>query len=216
MKILHSKIIVHILTFVLCISFLNIGAEARDYTRFLNPTGPATMLNISGIKWLNNFQAEVLVSNLIDDNYAFVAGSKRAWVKDRAVEMSKETIMNDDYGFMIPSDFAREYFGVNSSENYVSAKAVIESKSFESFFDPRGFLLMGDPDSVYVNDFLNSGKYYVDYYTVSDAIGKITWQDNKMSDGERAAYISKWREMLTYPENKKNSAGVISFINSNA
>jgi len=214
MKILHSKIVIYILTFVLCISFLNIGAEARDYTRFLNPTGPATMLNISGIKWFNNFQTEVLVSNLIDDNYAFVAGSKRVWVKDKAVEMSKETIMNDDYSFMIPSDFAREYFDVNSSESYVSAKAVIESKNFESFFDPRGFLLMGNPDSVYVNDFLNSGKYYVDYYTVSDAIGKITWQDKEMTDSERASYISKWREMLTYPESKKNSGDVTNFINS--
>ena len=208
MKKLHKKIIAYFLVVVLNASLTAVSASSQDYDRFLGPTGSTTMYNLNGIRWLQSFQAERLVSNLIDGNYAFVANSDRAWVNNKVVVMEKKTVMNSDRTFMIPSGFAREYFGVASTEEYISAENIIGSKGFESFSDPRGFLLMGEPDCVYVNNLPGSGcEYYIDYYTVSDAIGKITWQDKKMTEAERLAYINKWQEMLTYPKDMKSSAG---------
>ena len=183
MKKYLTKVINTILIIALSlnVSTFTINSEEKALNaQFLTTTG-ITMSGTDGSKWLSTYQTERLVMNLLENNYGFVAESERAWV-NVVTTMSKKVIMNSDFTFMISSDFAESTFGVSGGGEYVSSEVIAKSTGMKTFFDPRGFLLIGDASTLKVNNLPGSGcTYYIDYYTVSDAIGKITWQDKVMT-----------------------------------
>jgi len=205
MKKYFVKFMYSVLVIALVLNGTVFAAGETDESKsdLLEPIG-VTMSTEEFSKWFATYQSEQLVRDLIEDNYAFVAGSNRVWTKNKVEVMTKETKMSSDFKFMIPADFVKATFGLSVSGDYVAAESVVSNLGYRSFIDPRGFLMIGSAETFHVNNLPGSGySYYTDYYTVSDAIGKITWEDKEFTDAERMDYIKRWQCFLTFPEGEE-------------
>lgn len=197
--------------FALMVLLGNTAAYAK-----LEPTGPFMEIYKS---WLQTYQSDTLVGNILNGNVAFVANSTRAWVEDEVLEMDKAAVYNDDNTFSIPSSVAQSVFGVSSLNDYVSSAAIVQQTGKNVFCDPRGFIVFSDKPRV-VNTTFPGSPYsqYVDYYTISDCIGYITWEDVEFTEEERMDYIRNWQQSLTIPEGtqEENRVAVDKMVKSAA
>lgn len=174
---------------------------------YLEPTGPRTSSG-EGEKWLRENQTDVLLSEFLAENYAFAEGCNRAWAGDKYVEMSLPAVMKEDErSFLIPADFAGEYFGVSRQGEYVSSEEIASERGMESFFDPRGFyMLSNSPDAVDTNDYGTDS--YQDNYLVLAAIGDLNWKPLSLSEEDFNKLRSNWYNALTVPENHPEAASL--------
>ncbi|MBR2036617.1 MAG: discoidin domain-containing protein [Lachnospiraceae bacterium] len=170
----------------------------------LTPTGSSSAAYAD---WIANYQSDVLVEAILNNNIAFVHNSNRVWTLDKVTEyeatIPTAQYIEEEQLFMLPVSVVNELFNLNETgiDGMISSTEVQNLTGKDVFIDPRGFLLFSD--SKVVNDVkpAEAGwNSYRDYYTVADAMGYITWEDKEISEAERLSYIKKWREALTIPE----------------
>ncbi len=176
--------------------------------------GVGTLSNTDAAqRWIQKYSAQARVeggnasvstdaaAGLIAGNYAFVGESSYAWVRDKRVDMGEKAYIGGEDMF-IPSAFANKIFGTAYSENFVSVSEIASASGKHLFFDPIGFAMLSENENA-VNTTKTDYDGYADFYTVTDAIGTITWNDINENEFDRDLYIKKWRALLTIPEKYK-------------
>lgn len=146
---------------------------------------------------------ELQCERILTGNYAFVADCTSYWALDKKAEMDSPAVMNSDGSISIPADVASRIFGLNVTEEYVSAEYIEDSTEYSAFWEPRGFLIFSKDlensvDITLTGDDENA--YYTDYYNISDCIGTITWEDIHPTAEQYADFRDKWMHAVTYPE----------------
>lgn len=161
----------------------------------LVPTGPTTEKADS---FFETWSAYSRVEKLLKDNYAFVDGEDTSWVLSEKKNMGGNAYIQDGEMY-IPASFASEVFGYNSADTYAKLSDIASKKGLSLFLDPVGFAMLSEDENMVNTSVSDTAKGYNDYYSVSDAIGFITWEDVSESEFDREAYISKWQGLLTIP-----------------
>ncbi len=166
----------------------------------LTPTGANSKENPT---WMKTYTAEARVSKLLKGNVAFANGVRYAWVRDRKVDMGENAIMQLDETFLVPAAFAKAQFGIATDEAYVPHTAIAEKLGYHTFTDKRGFCLLSlSEKAVNLTERVNGvSVYYTDFYTVSEAIGTLAWEDITLTDADYKAFITRWKNLIAVPEN---------------
>lgn len=179
-----------ILVLTTMLIMLGISADAA-----LSPTGPTTE---NATNFFETWSADSRVERLLKDNYAFVDGENTAWILSEKKNMGEKAYIHNGEMY-IPASFAGEVFGYTSSQEEVKLSDIASDKGLYLFFDPIGFALLSENEGA-VNTADNGVRGYTDYYTVSDAMGFLSWEDVAEAEFDRSAYILKWQGLLTVPQ----------------
>ena len=166
----------------------------------LTPTGANSKENPT---WMKTYTAEARVSKLLKGNVAFANGVRYAWVRDRKVDMGENAIMQLDETFLVPAAFAKAQFGIATDEAYVPHTEIAEKLGYYTFTDKRGFCLLSlSEKAVNLTERVNGvSVYYTDFYTVSEAIGTLAWEDITLTDADYEVFITRWKNLIAVPEN---------------
>jgi len=157
----------------------------------LQPTGELTSSEDYGADWFQLQRAEVRTSAILKGNLAFVANSDKAWVEDKQVTLSKKCYMDEFYDIYIPAETAKEYFGVNISEEYIKHSDLKEIAGVDMYYDPLGLVIYSKNGNIPPS---------VPWNTVCDAMGEIQWEYIDFTPEEREAYIRNWQKLLSIPD----------------
>ncbi len=177
---------------LLCTSFSAFAA--------LTPTGVNSKANPD---WMKTYTAEARVSKLLKGNIAFANGVRYAWVRDRKVDMGENAVMELDETFYIPAAFAQAQFGIKTESAYVTHTEIAAAMGMTAFTDKRGFCLLSTrADAVNMTERVNGvSVYYTDFYTVSEAIGTLAWQDITPTEADYENFITRWKNLIAVPQN---------------
>lgn len=168
----------------------------------LTPTGPTTE-RADG--FFETWSAGSRVEKLLSGNYAFVNGESTAWILNEKKNMGEAAYIKNGEMY-IPAAFAEVAFGYASSEKFVSVSDIAKKNNYYVFLDSIGFAMLSENENAVNTQPVTAGQGYGSYYTVSDAIGFITWNDVDESMFDRNSYISRWQGLLTAPQNYKGDA----------
>ena len=152
---------------------------------------------------ITNNLPEINVERILTGNYAFVADCVSYWAKDGKKKMDKPALMDEDGNFSIPSDIAKEIFGVKYNKDYVPASYIEKMTDYQVFKDARGFLMFSKSVGASVDTSLvgeGESQYYADFYWISDCIGTISWDDISPTAEEYADFRKRIAYSITYPE----------------
>lgn len=181
----------------------------------LNPTGP----NIQGFdnreEWMETMQSDYRVHEIIDSNVAFVDKSVKAWNKDSKIVMDKEALyLPEKKEFSLPVDAVNGIFGLNeaTANGMISSDKVAQLTGKNVFIDPRGLIIFSESANVVNTTVPNNWSHYYDYFTISDIMTFIDWEDREFTQDERLAYIKRWKGLLTIPEDM-NKNDFEDFVN---
>ncbi len=184
--------------------------DDTEETGKLTPTG---LSSAAYADWMANYQSDVLVEAILNNNIAFVNDSNRVWTLDKVTEYDSSVptaqYIAEEQIFMLPVSVVNELFTLNETgtDGMISSAEVQNLTGKYVFIDPRGFLLFSDSKVVNDEKPAESGwNSYRDYYTIADAMGYITWEDKEITEAERMSYIKNWREALTIPANADRNA----------
>ncbi|MDO4562540.1 MAG: polysaccharide lyase family 8 super-sandwich domain-containing protein [Clostridia bacterium] len=157
-------------------------------------------------KWLNEGTPETLVEKLLTGNYAFVENSNYYWNNTGRGVLAAAPCRNADNVLQIPAQTANELFGTSFDSDFVSAAEISEASQWETFVDPRGFMLVSHDIESYIDvaPASDSDRQYRSYYDVSLAIGHITWEDISPTAEDWAAARSRYLQALTFCEGKES------------
>ncbi len=150
---------------------------------------------------------EIHCERILKGNYAFVAGSKNYWSVDKKETMELPAAMDSNGKFRIPAKTAEKIFDIKSKDSYVSAEYIERVTKYKVFTDARGFLLFGKNLGNSIDTSLTGSgenKYYSDFYSVSDCIGTITWDDIHPTAEQYKDFREKWVQAITYPKGSEN------------
>ena len=148
-------------------------------------------------EWLEKAMPEVLGDKILGGNYGFVADCDYFWNKDKREKMSKPAKWIDEK-INIPSDLAKELFGVSAVGEYISVEEIAKKVTkYKTFTDPRGFALITEDLSVIDKSPAIAGnigsRHYRSYYDVSICIANITWEDVELTSDD----FAKMRKNIT-------------------
>ncbi|MBR5518709.1 MAG: hypothetical protein IKV86_06770 [Clostridia bacterium] len=146
---------------------------------------------------------ELQVERILTGNYAFVSDCATYWAKDHKEYMDQPALMDTDGNFSIPADVAEKIFGVKYKESYVPASYIEKVTDYRVFKDIRGFLMFSKTLGSSVDTSLigeGEGRYYADYFHISDCIGTIAWEDIHPTAEQYKNFRETWKHSVTYPE----------------
>ena len=189
-----------ILAAMLIVSSVSAGAT-------LNPTGPTTEA-ATNTTYFEEWSAEGRVESFLDGNYAFAKDGQFAWADDEKQDMGEAAYVENDEMY-IPSEFANTVFEGDYAEEFVSLSDIAADTGLSLFFDPIGFAMLSENENAVNTQVSNATIGYKDYYTVSDAIGFLTWDDvteNEFTQDDRSEYIARWQGLLTVPSDYEGDA----------
>ena len=184
-----------------------------DDTEEIGKLTPTGLSSAAYADWMANYQADVLVEAILNNNIAFVHDSSRVWTLDKVTEYEASVptaqYIAEEQIFMLPVSVVNELFNLSETgaDGMISSTEVQKLTGKYVFIDPRGFLLFSDSKVVNDEKPAEGGwNSYRDYYTVADAMGYIAWEDKEITEAERMSYIKNWREALTIPANADRNA----------
>lgn len=157
--------------------------------------------------WLVSGTPDVLVMNMLEDNVAFVVGSKYCWNRTKREEMTISPIFNEKGEMLIPASSINKVFNVGILGEYATEKQILSGLSgWEAFTDPRGFMIFSkNIDGIINRDVAVEGdisyRHYRSYYDIQACIGKITWNDVTPGKDDWKLARKKVYTALTLPEN---------------
>ena len=189
-----------ILAAMLIVSSVSAGAT-------LNPTGPTTEA-ATNTTYFEEWSAEGRVESFLDGNYAFAKDGQFAWADDEKQDMGEAAYVENDEMY-IPSEFANTVFEGDYAEEFVSLSDIAADTGLSLFFDPIGFAMLSENENAVNTQVSNATIGYKDYYTVSDAIGFLTWEDvdeDEFTQDDRSEYIARWQGLLTVPSDYEGDA----------
>lgn len=186
-------------TMLILILALSLLCTSLPVYAALSPTGENSKANPV---WMKTYTAEARVGNLLKGNIAFANGVRYAWVRDKKVDMGENAVMQLDETFLIPAAFAKAQFGVQTDEAFVPHTLIAEKLGYHSFTDKRGFCLLSlSAEVVNMEERVNGvSVYYTDFYTVSEAIGTLAWEDIKPTDADYEDFITRWKNLIAVPQ----------------
>lgn len=151
-------------------------------------------------RWMQEGTTGVIVKGMLENNIAFVKGSD--WYWDGIARRKTTNCVTEEAGELkIRYDLANSLFGTSFAEGYVSADEITEVQAeWESFYDPRGFLLFSKMMSAAI-DLRPSpeGGQYRSYFDVSAAMGEITYSNITPTAQDWQKARERYLSALTFP-----------------
>ena len=135
-------------------------------------------------EWLVQGTPEIVTSEILEGNAAFVVNSKWCWNRDKRQQLGSEPIFDANGQMLVPTASVKNVLGVDISGRYATESQIKNALGgkMKSFTDPRGFMIFGsNVDKVIDKNPLGvktiSERMYRSYYDVQMCIAKITWND---------------------------------------
>lgn len=130
-------------------------------------------------KWIKEGFSSVRTSKMLNGNFAFVAGSDYYWDKTHKEKTNAPAIFDSEGKIVISSEILKKTIGTSLTKKYVTPQEAVKGTKWQSFTDPRGFVLFSNDIQKYIStDYIDENNpQYKSYYDVGLAMGEITWQD---------------------------------------